>query len=204
MNRETYYRECQRTCPDLGNLKDNINHMSAGVLTEFGELLDIYKKELAYKKAVDRPNLVEECGDIFWYLYNSLNFLSPLGLKILIEGNEIIDEAGPKKEYLDMLERSFNEGYSNLNIVTSCLLSMTDTAIEFFDYEDFGVVENTLLASHVASMIIMWEETIKFLGVDPEESYERNINKLKVRFPEKFSEEHALLRDLKAERKTLE
>jgi hypothetical protein len=33
---------------------------------------------------------------------------------------------------------------------------------------------------------------------------ERNINKLKVRFPDKFSEHSALNRDLETERKTLE
>jgi len=45
---------------------------------------------------------------------------------------------------------------------------------------------------------------MKYFGINPEEAYEKNINKLKVRFPEKFSEEKALERDLEAERKTLE
>ena len=41
-------------------------------------------------------------------------------------------------------------------------------------------------------------------GIDYEKSLENNINKLKVRFPEKFTEENALNRNLKEERKVLE
>lgn len=42
------------------------------------------------------------------------------------------------------------------------------------------------------------------LEVDFYKGLERNINKLKVRFPEKFTQENALNRDLESERKELE
>ena len=41
-------------------------------------------------------------------------------------------------------------------------------------------------------------------GIDYEKSLENNINKLKVRFPEKFTEENAINRNLEEERKQLE
>ena len=43
-----------------------------------------------------------------------------------------------------------------------------------------------------------------YLQIDFEEILESNINKLKHRFPDKFSSEKALNRDLEGERKILE
>jgi NTP pyrophosphatase (non-canonical NTP hydrolase) len=39
-----------------------------GLSTESGELLDAVKKHYFYGKPLDETNLIEEMGDIFWYL----------------------------------------------------------------------------------------------------------------------------------------
>lgn len=51
-----------------------------------------------------------------------------------------------------------------------------------------------------------WYDAILYdaLGADPEETLQKNIAKLMVRYPHKFESEQALTRDLGAERKTLE
>lgn len=43
-------------------------HASMGLATESGEFLDTLKKHLFYGKTLDRVNLAEEMGDLFWYL----------------------------------------------------------------------------------------------------------------------------------------
>ena len=43
-------------------------HMAVGVSGEAGELLDAVKKYVIYNKRLDRVNLVEEIGDIEFYL----------------------------------------------------------------------------------------------------------------------------------------
>jgi NTP pyrophosphatase (non-canonical NTP hydrolase) len=43
-------------------------HAGLGIATEAGEFLDAIKKYLFYNKKVDRVNLIEELGDIFWYI----------------------------------------------------------------------------------------------------------------------------------------
>lgn len=45
-------------------------YMDMGLLTEYGELIDIFKKKLAYGKEIDYVNLGEECVDILWYQVN--------------------------------------------------------------------------------------------------------------------------------------
>ena len=42
------------------------------------------------------------------------------------------------------------------------------------------------------------------LGISFEEMWEKNIAKLRVRFPEKYTDHHAVNRDLDSERKVLE
>lgn len=119
MKLEVYKEAVKRTMPQLKgsllNQKDNI-HMILGLTTEVGELADIFKRELAYKKEIDKVNVEEEIGDILWYLIN------------------------------------------------------------------FCHVNN----------------------IDIEKCMGKNISKLYARFPEKFSEDKALIRDLENERKILE
>lgn len=43
-------------------------HAVGGVCGEAGELMDCVKKELAYRKPVDRKNIIEELGDLRFYM----------------------------------------------------------------------------------------------------------------------------------------
>lgn len=43
-------------------------HMAVGVSGEAGELLDAVKKNTIYNKELDRANVIEELGDIEFYL----------------------------------------------------------------------------------------------------------------------------------------
>ena len=51
---------------DMGKIR--ILHATMGLCTESGELTDQLKKHLFYGKELDRVNLIEEAGDLLWYL----------------------------------------------------------------------------------------------------------------------------------------
>ena len=53
-------RLCQK-----GNIR--LLHAAMGLSTEAGEFLDSMKKHLFYGKPLDKINLAEELGDLFWY-----------------------------------------------------------------------------------------------------------------------------------------
>ncbi len=99
-----------------GDVTVRIEHAVMGTVTEAGELMDAVKKAKINGRALDRVNLVEEVGDVMWYL--------------------------------------------------------------------------ALLADE--------------LGVSFEDIWEKNINKLRQRYPEKYSDEQSHLRDIATERKILE
>jgi len=48
-------------------------HMAMGVAGEAGELLDTIKKAAIYRKPYDKENVLEECGDILFYVQGMLN-----------------------------------------------------------------------------------------------------------------------------------
>ena len=70
MKVDTYCELASRTDAPLGERYDNLHavHMIMGMVTEVGELQDIYKKHLAYGKPIDEVNEKEEIGDLMWYI----------------------------------------------------------------------------------------------------------------------------------------
>ena len=46
----------------------HILHMAVGICGEAGELIDAIKKAVIYRKLLDRANVIEELGDIEFYL----------------------------------------------------------------------------------------------------------------------------------------
>jgi NTP pyrophosphatase (non-canonical NTP hydrolase) len=121
MNPSEYIQKALRTespyrFEATGGVTARIEHGVMGVVGEAGELMDAVKKSKFNGRVFDRVNLVEEIGDVMWYL--------------------------------------------------------------------------ALLADE--------------LGVSFEEIWEKNINKLRQRYPEKYSVEQSEHRDLASERKILE
>ena len=53
---------------DMGNDKHNLMHAVAGISGEAGELLDAIKKHWAYEKPLDMDNVIEELGDLEFYM----------------------------------------------------------------------------------------------------------------------------------------
>jgi NTP pyrophosphatase (non-canonical NTP hydrolase) len=46
----------------------NPMHYALGLVTEAGEIADIFKKHFAYDKPVDPQHVKEEIGDLMWYI----------------------------------------------------------------------------------------------------------------------------------------
>ena len=70
MKADTYCELASRTDAPIGNTYSNLHavHMIMGMVTEVGELQDVYKKHLAYGKPIDEVNEKEEIGDLMWYI----------------------------------------------------------------------------------------------------------------------------------------
>ena len=176
-----------RTCPSLPGEHENERHMNLGVITEVGEVLDIFKKNLAYKKPIDVVNLGEELADIAWYIVNKCAF-EPIPLEedfdvVKADIKELLDSKMFRVENLPI-------GLKTEALMHTLLLAYCGTTNNIFSAP---IVQLAILAN-----IAEWYE-LDFFQI-----LTNNIDKLKVRYPEKFTNEAAQNRDLEAERAELE
>ena len=88
------------TLADLTPENASLLHFAVGVSGEAGELLDAVKKAAIYKKPLDRVNVIEELGDLEFYM-------SALRGQLGITREETMAENMLK------LAKRYNNGYSN-------------------------------------------------------------------------------------------
>ncbi len=67
---EEYQAECKRTWTrsTTWDLETQILNASMGMAGEAGEVIDHYKKVLFHGHELDRDKLIEETGDVMWYV----------------------------------------------------------------------------------------------------------------------------------------
>lgn len=80
--------------------KANLMHLMMGLSGEVGELTDCIKKHIAYDQPLDYDNLVEELGDIEFFLQGIRNAFS-------LKRNDIITNN------MDKLNQRYQEGYTD-------------------------------------------------------------------------------------------
>jgi len=55
--------------------KFRLMHAKEGLVTEAGELADAFKRHIYYRQPLDRTNIIEELGDVMWYVGLACNVL---------------------------------------------------------------------------------------------------------------------------------
>ena len=190
---EEYRLLAARTLPDLGSLSSNLLHMEAGIAGEFlGEAVDILKKTFAYKKPLDKVHLGEELADTVWYCAGAetINKLPEMEMCFDEEPIAIIETI--KNQTITYIKESVET--RNSSIETECLGLILANK---------GAVDSTNRGA-ILAVVGICMGICEVLNIDFWQALTNNISKLQVRYPEKFTEEAALNRDLAAERVELE
>jgi NTP pyrophosphatase (non-canonical NTP hydrolase) len=180
MNIKEYQQEVKRTMPDLGSLLLNSLHMTTGMATEIMEELTI-----AMEKK-DFVNISEELADAQWY---ACNYATIYGIELQHIYRIPYHERRQLTAYLD-----------DLNIHIGRLLD--------YDKKELAYGKKNITAEQRAEtlnkVLYSIEATATKLGVDMREARQKVVNKLRLRYPEKFDADKAINRDTAAERKILE
>lgn len=182
-----YQLLASRTCPDLPGEYENERHMNLGVITEVGEALDIFKKYLAYKKEIDVTNLGEELADISWYIVNKCRFYE---IALEEDFEKVVEEVSQLIE-----TQMFKEANLPKDLKSEALLHLI---VQTYCSPSESIFNSPIVQLAILANIASWYD-LEFFQI-----LTNNINKLKVRYPEKFTEEAALNRNLDAERVELE
>ncbi len=212
-----FQKQASRTCPTLGitnefdiisqgsfldkhinsqgnaqwheNILLNSIHMTAGMVTEFGEMI----KCLKFAKTIDKVNLQEELADKLWYFVNYALFYK-------IDLNEPVFAF---KQGLNF-EKEYEE-YSNLRAHDLVIIYATD--LLDFDKKELAYKKQknpSLIKETFINLFKSISDMFYTYGLDASKAMTNVIDKLKVRYPNKFTEQNANNRNLEAERLELE
>ena len=182
-----------RTCKPLP-VADHINHMGLGIVGEMGEIVDQLKKAYIYGKPLDQVNIVEEVGDVAYYVACVVQFYP--NLHNFIESDEL--KNGINHERLAAAKAQ----------ITRTILLNTMSAANLV--VDLGVLADEAggpsdEGEEVAKTLCMLlYATAVLLDVDLAQAFEVNIAKLAKRYGDKYSDYAAVNRDTDAERAVLE
>ena len=190
---EEYRLLAARTLPDLGSMNNNLLHMEAGVAGEFlGEAVDILKKTFAYKKPLDKVHLGEELADTVWYCAGAETIHKLPEMEMCFDEEAIASVENIKNQTITYIKESVET--RNSSIETECLRLILANK---------GAVDSTNRGA-ILAIVGICMGICEVLNIDFWQALTNNISKLQVRYPEKFTEEAALNRDLAAERAELE
>jgi NTP pyrophosphatase (non-canonical NTP hydrolase) len=178
-----YEKAALRTAPVGVSLEHDIRHAVMGFITESAELVDAMKKQHAYGKPLDFVNLREEVGDIMWYLP-----LMCRGLGIALRDLAGADLFDDYKESSWCAERHESDALAFMLVRTAAMATERQA-------------NHGLAAAVILSVI---NRLARPIGATLEQIATLNIAKLQKRYPDKFTTEAALNRDIDAERKVLE
>lgn len=185
MNYTDFRENAKRTLVSLPSKELDIQHMVVGMATEIGELFDAHKKNFAYGKELDLVNIKEEIGDFFWYVANLDNILNNEMQNSIFN----IEEHPPTKNVL------YNLSIAQIYVSESIAIVTKEVKNENYELHIASIVRESV------GCVLSYVSHFSF---DLFEIFDLNVNKLKARYPDKFTQKNALERNLQKEREILE
>jgi NTP pyrophosphatase (non-canonical NTP hydrolase) len=166
-----------------------ILHAVIGSLTEVEEILDNYIDGKLVTDVNKQGSLGEECSDCLWYLsilYRELNIEAELPL----DSSSVIDEFDIKSPF-------------------DTLVKFTKQNLKFLDLLKKKIyynkpIDNQLMVDYTNNMFRLLNYYCQIYNTNVADILDKNIQKLRARYGEKFSSERAINRDLEIERTILE
>lgn len=176
-----YKQECSRTWSANNPFENQVEHAILGIKSECGEYLSAIKKNVGYKRELDIINIEEELGDLYYFTYTLIRIF-----KLDVDTNDF--------------QKILYPNTITLQKITDIIYSCSSYLFNNFNTHDQnlrGIKENlTVILKNINTLC--W-----YHNLNPADVKVSNINKLKVRFPEKFSTEDALIRNKEKERNAI-
>lgn len=180
-----------------------LEHSGYGLVTEIGEIVDAFKRHRFYGSELDLVNILEEVGDVLWYLAIGSKGWEANGAYDLGEmesvGDKELEVLAPTFKDLPFLER--------VRYAEKVLSMIAYSASVVFKYTNIVSEEECLKSSLdvcFAEIIAGLMVVCAVLDIDYHKAKPTNINKLERRYPDGFEAYRALNRDLDMERISLE
>lgn len=188
-NRTDYEQMVDALFKKFPDTPDTFMHACAGLVGEFGELVDALKKTWVYEKPLDRENLLEELGDMYFY-FTALRMMFEIPPAPKTTLQNVLNSA-PKIAEEKLVETIMSHAISNSGLVGG-IFSIINKS---FDADKFAPT----LAIMFLQLELFIVAVAHHFGWSKEAIEEANMKKLAVRYPDKvFKAEHAQARMDKA------
>ena len=96
MNIMDYQLKAERTVDGTLSAKENLCNLTLGLNGECGEVTELIKKHLFHDHKIEQKKLIEEIGDVMWYLTNIATFFKIPMTYILDENIKKLEERYPE------------------------------------------------------------------------------------------------------------
>ncbi len=176
MNLQEYIQQAQVTNDPTASKERNNLHAGYGLVTEVGEIADIFKRHIFYGKAIDIVNLKEEIGDAMWYL----------AIGIHARGVDINEVEKPAK-YLP--------GPDKLTDSQNMIMAASNATYVLFSYHRDDTLNSREEVIYLTTLYFCLKSLCHINGFTIEEAMDLNIQKLRKRYPDGFSKYDALNRN---------
>lgn len=204
MESTQYIKAAIRTesTPASLDIEQILLHAILSLSVQTSELVDLVKRKLYYGKEIDQTK--------FKTVTDAVNGLvSFLGQEHVIQGVNAKPVENLSEVYGDLPEDIAKMDLKNINIrllhaALGCFTESGELIDSIKRQYETGLLDKVNFGEEVGD--IEWYQAIGFdeTGVTEASCREKNIAKLKSRYPEKFSNEAAINRDTAAERAVLE
>jgi NTP pyrophosphatase (non-canonical NTP hydrolase) len=172
MDLETYFKESARTSSvEPDSISMKILHGAMGICTEVIEFHKSYEEG-------DEKNCEQELGDIFWYIAETCRGINVNLLDLDFHGDVSMDSIAA------ILEVSGN---------------ILDQAKRITFYK--AHIDSEIISELLSCLCTELNALIEDNGYDLEDILDKNIKKLRIRFPNKFSCDAAINRNVEKEEK---
>lgn len=168
---------------EIKNINDSLFHSAIGIQTEVGE---IFEALFIKKWELDVVNLREEVWDIMWYLAIACKKLDYYDIDLSTEFDT--------NKYDNYTEYAYRMNFESIELLDSFKKSL------FYN----KTFDENMLKDRLKNIFLLWWAFVALLWWDLQSICETNIKKLQARYPEKFTIEKAVNRDLETERQILE
>jgi len=180
MNLVDYHDAAIRTAKWFPSVQENLEHAALGLTTEIGEFATIVKRVAIYGKPLTgemREHALEEIGDCYWYLPLACHAMDTTLERVVAENAGDFDEM------------------PELSLKHSCI-ALAGIGGTFSAYTAAISVQGEVssmdeLKPMIALIVMCLNQCCRTLGADPMDVRAANIAKLRLRFPDAYTDEAA-------------
>lgn len=180
MNLVDYHNAAIRTAKWFPSIQENIEHAALGLVTEIGEFATIVKRVAIYGKPMTpemREHALEELGDAYWYLPLVCQAMGTTLERVVAESADNFDKLPELSLKHSCITLAGIGGTFSAYSASISIQGQTDEISE--------------LKPIVALLSMCLDQCCRTLDADPTDVRSANIAKLRLRFPDAYTDEAA-------------